>query len=230
MVSLEKQEALKKISLRKETFNAALNKAGINNDIISKVVFVLDTSGSMNSLYSSGVMQELVERIFPVALKFDDDKEMEMFIFADGSHNKELKPLNEDNFFGYVSEHITNNLGGGTDYAPVINKIITKYTRKTLFKRKSCETPTFVIFLTDGDNRDKNETKEVLIEASKYNIFFKFIGIGNDRFRFLEELDNLQGRKRDNANFIKIPNIAKISDEELYSKLLIEFREFLETF
>ncbi len=36
MVSLEKQEALKKISLRKETFSAALNKAGINNDIIAK--------------------------------------------------------------------------------------------------------------------------------------------------------------------------------------------------
>ncbi|WP_312573351.1 VWA domain-containing protein [Clostridium sp.] len=190
----------------------------------------MDTSGSMNSLYSSGVMQEVVERIFPVALKFDDDKEMEMFIFAGGRYNQELKPLNENNFFGYVSKYIANNVGGGTDYAPVINKIISKYTRKTLFKRKSSETPTFVIFLTDGDNRDKKETKEALIEASKYNIFFKFIGVGNDRFRFLEELDDLQDRERDNANFIKIPNISKISDEELYNKLLIEFREFLETF
>lgn len=39
----------------------------------AQIKLCLDYSGSMSSLYRSGVVQEFVTKIFAMALKFDDD-------------------------------------------------------------------------------------------------------------------------------------------------------------
>ena len=41
----------------------------------------MDYSGSMSTLYRDGIVQELVERLFPLALEFDDN---EIFLREDG--------------------------------------------------------------------------------------------------------------------------------------------------
>lgn len=63
---------------------------------------------------------------------------------------------------------------------------------------------------------------------SKTPIFIQFVGIGNERFRFLEKLDDLDGRYVDNANFFSISDINKIQDHELYSLLLKEYPQWLQ--
>ena len=68
--------------------------------------------------------------------------------------------------------------------------------------------------------------EDVTKEISDKPIFWKFIGIGNERFTFLEELDDMSGRVIDNADFVKIENISNISDDELYKLLMQEFSEW----
>ena len=62
----------KKVSLRKDII---LNEVKRNNitAAVARVVFVLDHSGSMIPLYKNGSVQDLLERIFPMAMCFDDN-------------------------------------------------------------------------------------------------------------------------------------------------------------
>ena len=91
---------------------------------------------------------------------------------------------------------------------------------------KIVNVPAYVIFITDGDNQDKNVSGKFIREISDKPIFWKFIGIGNERFTFLEELDDMSGRVIDNADFVKIEDISNISDDELYKLLMQEFSEW----
>lgn len=222
-VSLTKnQELNKKISLRKEIFLDEVKKSNISADT-ARVVFVLDHSGSMRTMYKDGTVQDVLERIFPIAMCFDDNAEMEFYWFD--SIFKELEPVNYSTIDGYVNKVILSKKDhfGGTCYAPIMNEILNRYAKK-----EPMNIPTFVIFITDGNNSDKAAAKAVLTEASRYNIFWKFVGIGDEKFDFLNRLDNLKGRYIDNANFINISNLSSISDNELYSQLLTEYNDWLE--
>ena len=217
-----KNEALnKKISLRKELVEKTVHKKSISSNS-ARVVFVLDHSGSMTHLYRNGTVQDVLERIFPIAMHFDDNAEMEFYWFD--NLFKELAPVNYDNIDGYVQNVILSGKEhfGGTNYAPVMKEVTDRYG-----KDNPMDIPTFVVFITDGNNADKRDAQNVITEASRYNIFWKFVGIGNERFDFLEKLDTMNGRFIDNANFIKISNISQISDEELYELLLDEYNDWL---
>ena len=181
------------------------------NDKRARVVFCIDQSGSMWGRYNNGEVQRTVERLFPVALKFDDDGKMECYSF--NTKAKSHPDIDVNNIVGYVDNNI--ECDGGTNYSPVM-KAVTKIAN----------VPTYVIFITDGDNQDKNASREFIREISDEPIFWKFIGIGNERFTFLEELDDMSGRVIDNADFVKIEDISKISDDELYKLLMQEFSEW----
>lgn len=89
-------------------------------------------------------------------------------------------------------------------------------------------TPTLVIFVTDG-GIDKGESiKKVLVEASRFPIFWQFVGIGGSSYGVLEDFDTMEGRYVDNANFFALDDIESISVKELYSRLLGEFPSWLE--
>ncbi len=211
----------KKISLRKELVLNEVKKQQISVNT-ARVVFALDHSGSMRTMYRNGTVQDVLERIFPVAMCFDDNAEMEFYWFD--NLYKELEPVNHSNISGYVERVILskNEHFGGTCYAPVMNEIFNRFA-----KRDPMNIPTFVIFITDGSNSDKKASKDVLTEASRYNIFWKFVGIGSEKFEFLEKLDDLKGRFVDNANYISINNIQAIDDNVLYEKLLTEYNDWI---
>ena len=220
-VSLTKNPELdKKISLRKNIVVDLTKKQNIGITA-ARVVFVLDHSGSMRQMYKDGTVQDVLERIFPIAMHFDDNAEMEFYLFD--SNFRELIPVNYSSIDGYVQRVILsrNDHFGGTMYAPVIKEITDRYT-----KREPAAISTFVIFITDGSNSDKKDAKEAITTAANYNIFWKFVGIGNEKFEFLERLDELEGRFVDNANFVSINDITKIDDRELYSRLLEEYGDW----
>ena len=221
-VNLTKNPELnKKISLRKEIVVSEVKRQNIAVNA-ARVVFVLDHSGSMRTMYNNGTVQEILERIFPVAMYFDDNAEMEFYWFDNAF--KELTPVNYDTIDGYVEDVILSKKEhyGGTCYAPIMREITDRYT-----KREPSRVPTFVIFITDGNNSDKKAAKEVLTEASRFNIFWKFVGIGDEKFDFLQKLDDLTGRFIDNANFICVNNISSIDDKKLYEGLLTEYGDWL---
>lgn len=228
---------LKKIDLQKKIIFDLTKKIGIENQK-AQVVLVMDKSGSMDHLYQSGYVQRVLERIVPVAMQFDDNQEFELYLFQNNctKHNNNVNVKNVD---GIVNREIINRYGwGGTSYAPPIKMIQEDYVpgsaKKSGFlsafskeKTEPLKYPVYVIFITDGENSDQTEASEALKKASNYGIFFQFIGIGNENFRFLKKLDDLSGRLIDNANFFQAQDIDKMSDEELYSKLLGEFPQWL---
>ncbi len=221
-VSLTKNPELnKKLTLRKDIIDQKATKSAVNGSI-ARVVFVLDHSGSMRTMYKDGTVQELLERIFPMAMYFDDNSELDFYWFD--TVYKELESVTPENLEGYVEKIILSKKDhfGGTCYAPIMQEILNRFG-----KREALKIPTFVIFITDGANSDKRAAKDVLTEASNYNIFWKFIGIGKEQFEFLERLDTLRGRFIDNANFANVNDLTQISDNDLYTLLLEEYSDWL---
>lgn len=236
------------LNLRKQMVLDLAKQKGLENNQKAQVVLCIDRSGSMQPLYSNGTVQKIIDRIVPIAMAFDDNNAFEMYVFDD----KVIKHPNEvtlNNYVNIVTKEMSRYGWGGTNYAPPIKQILQDYARVTLsnniqqesvgfFKKlfgapkqeeqklntvKPLQYPVYVIFITDGENFDKDDARKVITESSKYGIFYQFVGIGNEQFKFLSELDNLSGRFIDNANFFKVTNPNTITDEELYSLLLTEF-------
>lgn len=181
-----------------------------------------DYSGSMNSLYLCGEVQKAITRLLPIALRFDDNGELESWLFSNSS--KKLDPVTIKNYSDYVKRVMIRSgmYMGGTNYSPVLKEIVHYYKDK-----HPSTVPAFVIFVTDGENSDKYETDEIIRELSNYNIFIQFVGIGNERFSYLRKLDDLSGRKNDNTGFIAVDDMNKMTDEELYTELLRQYKDWL---
>ncbi len=221
MINLSKEASVKLLKERKVNLEKVVSSKDLSKQL-SRVAVVMDYSGSMRKLYREGVVQEVLERLLPIAMKFDDNGEMEFWIFDDGF--RRMPSISLDNYFGYVEREILSKgyHMGATNYAPVMNDIMKKY-----LEEDPADLPDFILFITDGANADKAAAKKTLTEASKHPIFWQFIGIGKNEFPFLEKLDEMEGRYVDNANFFAIDNLVDISDDDLYNKLLDEFPGWL---
>lgn len=135
-------------------------------------------------------------------------------------------------FFG-VNTKTTNN-DTVIDITPKIDKSEDVSGHKD-------KNPNFIVFISDGgcetDRRldytttntilGQDTMRNVIVESSKYNIFWQFVGIGNSDYGVLQKLDSITEGYIDNANFICLDNIKNISDEVLYDKLLNEFPSWL---
>lgn len=226
-VNLKKEALTRLIDLRKKA-SIEIEKAGLFSQR-AKVALVLDYSGSMRPLYKNGVVQRASEGLLALASKFDDDGCIEVFIFHDDAF--EIGSLCENNFYEFVDREIYQKYKfGQTKYAGVMKRIAIKYFPE-LSKNEEfsvpvslkVKDPVFVIFITDGNNSDRRESTKVIKETSKLGIFWQFVGIGEEKFDFLQRLDELSGRFLDNANFFQLNDLEKISEEELYTRLLVEF-------
>lgn len=55
------------------------------------------------------------------------------------------------------------------------------------------------------------------------------MGVGGNHYSILENLDNMDGRVVDNANFFAIDDFDKVANDELYERLLKEFPSWLKS-
>lgn len=220
-LNLSKKESLGILNLRKDTLNGVVNENNLNG-MRSKVALVLDFSGSMERMFNDGTVQALIERIIPIALKFDDNGELDFWIFENGFNR--LNSITMNNFHGLAKEIKDNYRMGGTNYSPVMNDVIKKYT----VEEKS-EVPAYVIFITDGDNFDKHQTTKIIKDTCMENVFWQFVGIGNGSMDYLEKLDDMHGRKRDSVDFFRVERVNYITDESLYKKLLDEYPNWIKS-
>ena len=223
---------LNKINLRKNNVIDLKKKSGLGVDSKAQVVLALDFSGSMFHLYNNGTVQDVVEKILPFGLAFDDNGEVDFYLFDDKSR-KLPENITLKNLDGYIKNKVINKYDmGGTNYAPVLNRIYKDFAaKKGMFgfgKASKMDVPVYVIFITDGNNYDKSETEEIIRTMSKEGFFVQFIGIGREQFTFLDKLDNLTGRHVDNVNFLKIDNISTCTDDQLYSGLMKEYPEWVQ--
>lgn len=209
-------------------------QAGLDNQIIrlkkrgfdlsnhrARVVIVIDRSGSMDWQFRNGDVQDILTRLLPLGLRFDDNGEVEVYVF--NSSCDQMESMNMGNYETYVKNCIIRKgygPSGGTRYAPVINKTIRDYNDGSPY-------PTFVLFITDGDNSDHSDTDRAIRESSKYKNFYQFVGSGQGPFPYLEQLDDLSGRAVDNTAFVKVADFARLTDDELYEKLLEQYPQWL---
>lgn len=221
-LNLSKEEAILQLDLRKQEVANLCPPGTAMHGLTSRVCVALDFSGSMRDLYRSGFVQNVLERLLPIAMQFDDNGEMEVWLFHNGFIR--VAPISLNNFYGYIENEafLKTYHMGGTSYAPVMKDIFQKY-----IKEEPTNTPALVLFLTDGANDDRRNTNEFIKMASQYPIFWQFVGMGNEEFDYLKRLDELNGRVVDNANFFAVNDLSRISDNELYSRLLKEYPQWL---
>nr|DAR20155.1 MAG TPA: vWA domain-containing protein [Caudoviricetes sp.] len=191
---------------------------------VARVALAMDYSGSMSNLFNNGSVQDVVTRLLPISLKFDDNGELESWLFSE--REERLKPVTVNNYKNYVrKEMMSARIGmGGTNYAPVLKDIVAYY--KDI---EPSDVPAFIIFITDGENWDRSETNKIIKELSNYNMFVQFIGIGDEDFNYLKSLDDMKGRKHDNTGFTAVEDMNRMTDEELYTEILRQYKDWLNT-
>ena len=244
-INLEKRverEAPQLVSLLKQA-GVSLQKVGLL-DHRAKVCLCLDISGSMGRLYKEGLVQKFAERILALACKFDDDGEIDVFLFGKNVHQP--APMALSNCTTYVGQAISRHpLEGDTRYGAAMQAIRAFYFPDARGGERTrpiaAELPVYVMFVTDGGTSDQATTEKQLRWASNEPIFWQFMGIGKGRkskskflsafadsdFPFLEKLDELGGRLVDNANYFSVSSPDEHSDAELYDLLMTEYPGWL---
>ncbi|MEH2091583.1 TerD family protein [Nostoc sp.] len=222
------------INLLKAKVDIVLEKKGISKNV-ARVALVLDISGSMNNQYNSGAVQAFLERIVPVASRLDDNKRLDVWFF--GSKSKRTKSVTEINVDGYINKEcgelkrtlfvfkmssLMIELGVGNNESSVIKDVIKKYTQE-----EPSKLPTLIVFLSDGGVTDEQGIKKSVIDAAKYPIFWQFVGLAGSNYGILERLDTMGDRIVDNADFFHVDDLGKITDEQLYERLLNEFPSWM---
>ena len=240
-INLEKrveQAAPQLVSLVKSA-GVSLAKVGLEQHR-ARVCLVLDISGSMSTLYRKGLVQRFAERILALGCRFDDDGEIDVFLFGRNVHRG--APMGLGNWSDYVGRMIARHpLEGDTRYGAAMEAVRRHYfpdsrggERKQPLK---AALPVYVMFVTDGGTSDKPLTERQLRWASREPIFWQFMGIGKGRkskakalasfadsdFPFLEKLDELDGRLIDNADFFAVASPDEHSDDRLYDLLMTEY-------
>lgn len=220
-ISLEKkiQEGAPKLISLVKPLKVELEKRNLL-DVVARVALVMDISGSMTDSYENGTVQEIVNKILPIAVQFDDDGELDFWYFGDRCERR--PSVNMKNYEQAVPrdwQRLMSNLGYSTNELRVMKEVVAEYETSTL--------PAYVVFITDGGFFDRSGIKKFLIDASYLPIFWQFVGVNGSGYGLLEELDNMDGRYVDNANFFALDDFKHVANKEVYSWLLNEFPSWL---
>ncbi|MEU4649190.1 VWA domain-containing protein [Nocardia fluminea] len=219
-LSFEKRQRL---DMRKrEVAKVLIDKSAFG--VRARVVLVIDKTGSMEKMYRGGTVHRVVERMIPVATQLDDDGVLEAYLYA--LTYLKLPDITVAGAEQWAQTYLHlegthqgldyNAIGGRNDELPIMRAVIETLTE-----------PTLVLFFTDGGFAKKREIAALMREAAHLPAFWQFIGLGTANFGVLRTLDELDGRVVDNAGFFALDDIDRISDAELYGRLLGEFPDWL---
>lgn len=233
----------------KEDLKLSLEKKGVSTIPSADLAFVLDVSGSFNDEHKSGITQTLLERLVPWGMLFDPDQKLDVFTFSNGeSYAHHVGDITPATCGGYIHDKIIQKVpgyNGGTDYSYVIEKVLQQFgwmpietttsqptggffgrlmgkTKTTTTTTQNDKKRSIVLFITDGDNSDRYETKKLLEESEKRGdqVYFLFIGVGTgSTFPFLKEI----GDRFSNTGLVVIKDLKKFvaqTNDELNNQLI----------
>ncbi|MFB6505405.1 MULTISPECIES: VWA domain-containing protein [unclassified Streptomyces] len=231
----------KRLSLRKQQVLVSLNKHGVAG-LRARVVVVLDASGSMSGLYRRGTVAGVVERMVAVAAQLDDDGEMQAWTFA--TNPARLPDLAVGDLPEWLGLHVRVGQSGGfirrkpprgllpgqIDMRTVgiqneEQKVIAEV--RAHVRAHPVPDPTLVLFFSDGGVYRNKEIEQELRAAADEPVFWQFVGLGSSQYGVLERFDTMPGRRVDNVGFFAVDDIERISDQELYDRVLSEFPSWL---
>lgn len=191
------------------------------------VYLVLDHSGSMRGYYANGSAQVLAERTLGLAANLDDDGEIPVIFFHDMAAPAVV--ATGSNYQGFVQREHKKVHWGYTDYRAAMTAVRAHY------KSSGSKDPALVVFQTDGSPYtatngfgEKALVEQELRLMSEHPLFWAFVGFGPKRnMEFLTTLDDLSGRRVDNASFFHAEHPERTRDEDLYGHLAREFAQYL---
>jgi len=247
-VNLGKAEAQQQFVNLQKVAQKAVEVCGLNGQK-AKVALVTDYSPSMDGMFRNGTVQAIIDKLLALGVRFDDNGAIDMFLL---NHSVvDIGELSKDDFYGYA-DNLYRRYGtdGGTAYAPSIQAVIDKYASTGIlpasaknvlnsilggigkifgFNKKqdgstaieTVEEPAYVMIVTDGENQDREKAMRLLEATKDLPIFFQFVGIGFG-FNFLQ-----QASKLDNVGFFSMNDFLKMSEDELYQKMLYKFPQWL---
>lgn len=223
--SLEKvmlEKAPKLVNLAKKA-TISLEKRQLQQ-LTAKVALVLDATGSMNRQYKQGRVQEVVNRLLPLAVSFDDDQALDCWAF--GQHSQYLGEVGLDNYEKFIDSVHGGwrkwELGSRTNNEAGVMKAVTDF-----YKKDGLDVPVYVLFISDGGVRDTRDITDIMIRAAKLPIFWQFVGLGGRSYGILKNLDDMTGRLLDNCSFFELDDLDDVSEEALYENMLEEFPSWL---
>lgn len=207
------------VSFRKAA-SVSLKKHGLEVDGTGGVAvyLVLDHSWSMQDqgFYARGDVQRITEQAFALAREIDSDGEVPVFYFS--SFVSEPVIATSANISGFVDRTHTAAGWGGTNYVTAIQAVSAYHAAH------GGGQPGLVIFQTDGSPDSRPAARSALKAVSGDSLFFAFVGFGPKRnVEFLFELDEIEGRVRDNASAFHAVHPQATADSDLYDGLLKEF-------
>ena len=204
----------------------SLVKHGLDG-LRAAVYLVVDYSGSMRPYYQDGSVQALADRVLGLSAHLDDDGRVPVVFFS--TDVDAVTDIALADHRGRV-DRIVAGLGhmGKTSYHLAMDAVIDHYLDS------GAREPALVVFQTDGGPINKLAAERYLCKASRLPLFWQFIGFGDRgsrQFDFLRRLDELpvpEKRAVDNAGFFHAgPDPRKVSDEDLYDRLVGEFPRWL---
>ncbi len=223
--SLEKvmlDKAPKLVNLAKKA-TISLEKRQLQQ-LTAKVALVLDATGSMNRQYKQGRVQEVVNRLLPLAVSFDDDQALDCWAF--GQHCSYLGEVGLSNY----ADFIDTVQGGWRKWelgARINNEAGVMQAVTDFYQKDGLNIPIYVLFISDGGVRDTRGITRIMAEAAKLPIFWQFVGLGGRSYGILKDLDDMTGRLLDNCSFFELDDLEDISEEALYENMLEEFPSWL---
>lgn len=219
-LSLEKRlekEAPALLSLAKP-IRLTLEKKKLT-DVRARVALVLDASGSMGMAYRDGIVQQIVNKILPLAVQFDDDGELDLWIFSE--RFRRMPSANLQNYQNVVPRDPYSTLGlGCLNDEPLVMKDVIMYYQDS-------DLPAYVIFISDGGVHLDADLSSLICQSAVLPIFWQFVGVAGSNYGILQRLDTMQGRIVDNANFFALDDFSSVPNQELYDRLLNEFPQWL---
>lgn len=186
----------------------------------ARVLLVLDVTDSMRNQYKTGRVQEVLNRLVPIAVALDTDAELECWSFAE--RPLRLSPVTLINYQHFIDTDSSGwtkwDVGRRYNDEPkAIQKVIESY------QASGDKTPMFVVFISDGGVSENRKITQLMVDAAKLGIFWQFVGLAGRNYGILEKLDTMPGRVVDNCGFFAVDDLHDMTEEQLYDRLMQEF-------
>jgi hypothetical protein len=210
------------VNLEKATasMEQVLQRRDVPAKIKMAVKLCVDVSGSIQPLFRNGTVQNVIDRLIPVGMRFDDNQSIEAYAFSDSA--KRLDDIKVSMFGTYVERQFMPQaqsvLWGGTNYTKPLS-MVAKDSKTPLFGFGKKPPPGYLLFITDGDTgpNDERDAEEVLQDLAKKNVYVQLVGVGTQAtFSFLKRM----AKKYDTVGFVTFPSVERVTDDEMYNDLL----------
>ncbi|MEZ8292221.1 VWA domain-containing protein [Vibrio splendidus] len=174
-ISLEKTSSRPDLNQLVEASAISLTKKGLSGHT-ARVAMAIDLSGSMNPALKRGEVTRLLKQTLAQGLTFDDDGDIEIFVF--GSLANYYGTMNLANLDETCEAFKSISTKGLTNYGDAISTITKHYTDIGF------DQPVFVQFITDGNVNPeyRANTVKAITKAAELPIFWSFMGIGNSTY------------------------------------------------